>query len=157
MRQKQFNNPAERRTLHCWSVSRCFMKFNLVASTDRSPDRSHAISAPGEFHRGASPCRTFRCNSFSHWSWWRPPFLLHLRDRRARQQREMCQRQRSVPSRENACKAAPLGQTRITVPNLFIPKAFAGYPWITLREFKRHESEPGLDRTGASPLLVRKA
>jgi hypothetical protein len=40
---------------------------------------------------------------------------------------------------------------------LFIPKAFAGYPWITLREFKRYENEPRLDRTGASPLLVRKA
>ena len=60
---------------------------------------------------------------------------------RARRQHEMCQSRHSVLGWGNASKVAPLGQPRITVPNLFIPVAFAGYPWIplTVREFKRRE------------------
>jgi hypothetical protein len=73
-------------------------------------------------------------NSLSHYWWSLPPLPLHLRDTEAWRQRET-----SILARQrNASKPAALPQPSVTVPNLFIPRAFAGPRRLTsmIREFK---------------------
>ena len=63
-----------------------------------------------------------------------PTASFALRDTEAWRQRETS----VLAGRENASKAAALPQPSVTVPNLFIPRAFAGPHRLTSmgREFK---------------------
>jgi hypothetical protein len=56
MRQNQLNNPAKNGSFIAGAFPECFVKFNLMVSTDCKPrSASHAFRHSSEFHHGAFP------------------------------------------------------------------------------------------------------